>query len=209
MNSKILITALFFILMKSSCKSQEDKIDQPKSSIKSSALKDSAVMILAKSHGDTIKMNKALKLIEKFIQEDSLNANAFAIKGSVFCNLANYTEAINALNKSLYLHNIPEVKLMKGMIFDKMNQVDSAQVIYNQILNDYEMILKDGNNIKIELDRAMLYFYLNKPEVANRLYNELRVKYPHEISVIGMKGFVGTFDKEEFLKSFCSHLKDG
>ncbi len=208
MNSKIIVTYLFFILTLSSCKGQNDKNDQRDADIKSSALNDSAILMLAKSHGDTNRMNKALQFIEKSIQEDSLDANAFAIKGSILCNLANYTEAINALNKSLYLHNIPEVKLMKGLIFDKMNQFDSSQQIYNEILNHYEKILEVGNNVKIEVDRALLYFYLNKPDIAKQMYNELKVKYPNEISVVGMKEFVDTFDKEEFLKDFCNNSKD-
>ena len=151
-------------------------------------------------------MNKALQLIEKAIQKDSLNANAYVNKANILCNLAKYAEAIKAINQSLSIKNVPEVKLMKGFMFDKMNRIDSAQAIYYEILDDYEKVLRDGNNVKVELDRAILYFYLNKPGIATQKFKEVENKYPNDITVIGMKEFLDSFDKNKFLENMCVGL---
>ncbi|HEY0356660.1 MAG TPA: tetratricopeptide repeat protein, partial [Flavisolibacter sp.] len=114
MNFKKELLIFYFILIFCSCNSQENNIVQQKSENESARLNDSAILIFAKNQGDIQLMNKALQLIEKAIQKDSLNANAYVNKANILCNLAKYAEAIKAINQSLSIKNVPEVKLMKG-----------------------------------------------------------------------------------------------
>ncbi len=136
---------ILFSVISSSCVSQkQDKNKSIYYEKQSSQLIESTTDT---SEQDLYKLHKALDFINKSIEHDSLNINAYNLKTTILLRLGKYNDAILTLNKLLRIKkSFAEGYTLLGLTYEKIKSMDSANIAFNKAKEIY--LTKPSNDLR-------------------------------------------------------------
>ena len=197
----------FIILFSFSCRSQNN--DTTKSQHKISiarAINNKALRISLNNRCNKDSIQKAINLLEKAIKLDNACYMCYSNQAQMFCDLKMYDKAINVLNR--YLIHFPDkfnFEELKGFIFERMGNIDSANIIYNKAIEEYNTKIKlDSSNISLKINRAVLYFFTEGDDRAKREYEKIIAEYPNDPMVNNMREIFSSFDRKTYINNLFS-----
>lgn len=151
---------------------------------------------------DTLKLEKALLLLNKAIQMDKKNDAAYSNMVEVLCTLDRYRDALSVLKKRSELKkDFAEGYSFQGFIYEKLEMKDSAEFFYIKALKTYDERLKERDDINDEVNRAFLLFFTEGEKKALSQIYIVMQKYPDNSYVNRMRYVFENFDKEEFINN--------
>lgn len=115
-------------------------------------LNDDGTQLLLNYRGDNKdELDKAINLFKQAINCDTTYSIAYVNLANAYDHEGSYKEEMACLNRLLVLNNDdPTILVLKGMLFERMNQIDSAKQIYSLTKTAYEKrIAKTPNDINL------------------------------------------------------------
>jgi tetratricopeptide (TPR) repeat protein len=206
---KLYVFYFLILLIPASCKTQKTYLKQydPKA-IK---LNNSAMKIaynISTCNPDSI--NKSIDLLEKAIKIDSSYYTAYVNESGMFCRLKKYSSAINVLTRGEA--NCPgEIMIvtMKGFLYEKTNNVDSAGKMYIKAIASYDSLLnKDPSNISLKLNRLFLLLFTDNAKEAKIEFEKIKKENPNNSLVKSMNDLIYSFDKKLYVNTLFSDCVD-
>jgi len=95
-------------------------------------------LMIFPTHGDD-ELNKAIDCFKQAIQLDSTYATAYINISIAYHRKLDFADEMKTYNVLLVLtNNSPSIQLMKGVLFERINNIDSAKLYYNFATIGYE-----------------------------------------------------------------------
>jgi tetratricopeptide (TPR) repeat protein len=204
--NKFKILVYLILLFSASCKSQiNNHSNNNNPTSRARLLNDNALKISELNcNEDSIK--KSIKLLEQAIKLDKTVPIFYSNEAQMFCNLRKYQDAIKVLNR--YLFNFPPnpaLGTLKGYIFEKTGNIDSAMASYLDVMNQYNLKIKDDpSDISLQLDQAFLLFFTLSDTEAKMKYNEIAKKFPNDERVKIMRNDFYSFERKSYINQIFS-----
>lgn len=197
---KLIFLSFSLLFLIQACQSQvkPDKTELIK-------LNNKAMYILAQSAKNKDSVLKAIQFIEEAIKKDSLYYASYSNKAMLLCNLGNYTDALENLDRAISLNpKLQELKELKGFMLEKIGKFNDSKEIFQNAIKYYDGKIKsDSANVKFQINRAFLLFFLHNPNIAIQEFNKIKERHPNNILVKNMEQTFVSFNKERFLNSMC------
>lgn len=154
------------------------------------------------SKDDTIIAKKALLYLNKALKINKNNEVAFSNKIKVLCLIGNYREALNCIQKKINLkQNYAEGYFFQGLIYDKLNITDTAQIKYSKAINFFKTRIYKIPNINNYITLYYLYMLTNQKELALENIDYLQEKFSDNKGIKYIKQEFNYFDKTEFINN--------
>ena len=122
------------------------------------------------------RTQKILSLLDQSIAVDSGFMPAYSLKAQVLSDDSCYFEAIDLLNQALLREDqidsdmeslLPRMYLQKGILFEKLHSIESAQENYSKAIFMLDLTLqKDSLNFQASLNRSFLHIFVNDENAA-------------------------------------------
>ena len=155
---------------------------------------------------DKDSLEAAIKLFEKAIKSDSSIAIFYSNEAQTFCDLGQYQEAINVLNR--YLYNFPiniSIEIFRGFLFEKTENIDSAIFCYSEAIKKLNIeIHDDSNNVSILVNRAFVLLFSKGKKDGKSEFDRIKKKFPKDKTVTFMKEIFDSFDRKSYLNQIFS-----
>jgi tetratricopeptide (TPR) repeat protein len=150
---------------------------------------------------DTQKLEDALFYYRRAMKLNDSNEAAQTNIVTVLCILGRYREALSDLERSTERkENFAEGYSYRGFIYENLNNLDSAQIMYNEAIRAYNERLKRRDNINDEINRAFLLFFVKGQQAAFEEIDYIIEKYPNNNYAQNMKFVFENFNRKEFIK---------
>ncbi len=167
------------------------------------ALNDSAVQILTDVNQGKKKimmLDSAIKLLDLAIQCDSNYFIALSNKAHILSFMNKYYETIKVINRLLVLtNNDPGIIQYKGVIYEKMNQLDSARSQYDFAEKTYiKTLQKYPDSLPILGNYLFLIVIKDGKDSALRKYNELDAKFSNNPNWLFYHEMIVNFNRKEY-----------
>ena len=153
---KKILTAAFLSISIAACGQKPEK--QPNSLKECVRLNDEGVKYLMKpSMNDKRIIDTAISYFYQAISCNSKYFVAYVNLANAYENKKEYKSAISVYDQLLYLsNNYPGFLTRKGILFEKMDKVDSAKTIYLLSIQLYQKKLQTSKN-DIDAIRGLIY----------------------------------------------------
>ena len=148
------------------------------------------------------QLDTALLFLKRAIQCDANYTIAYLNLASVYDKMNNYNAEMDATNKLLILSkNDPAILIKKGVLFEKMNKVDSAKRLYSLAEKLYkEELTKYPDSLRTMLDFILAKAISEGKDAAVKERNEQIRKHPKDSTdLINKTFFLENFDRKGFL----------
>jgi tetratricopeptide (TPR) repeat protein len=147
-------------------------------------------------------LNEAIQLFKQAIKCDSMYYNAYINLTNAYDQKGNYSEEMIAFNKLLIItNNDPSILFMKGMLFERMQYIDSAKQIYFLTRAAYaKKLTKYPDDINAIRGIILLKAVTDgKDEAIKELNKQIKI-HPKLSSKLGEEhGFYEEFDRHAFI----------
>lgn len=193
------------LLVPISCNSQDPTKKLKTYNPEAVTLNNIAMDVFTKNSGNHDSLLKAIDILNQAIQKDTSYYMAYSNKASLLCSIGDISEAIITLDQIIKINNdLLEIKTLKGYMLEKLGNKNQAIQIYKDVLYQYDLKLNtDKSNVKLMLNRAFLYFFINDDNKAITEYNRISKLYPNNMEVEYLRSVFNSFNKTEFLDSIC------
>ena len=158
---------------------------------------------------DDAYLEKGLLLINKAIEDDDAFLLSYYLKAEILGKLKKYREGIlvltDVLNKKANEDSIHIAMLfqMRGLLNQKINNMEEAFENYNKALNIYKSKLKIQSENKILIANiAQILILSNKREESELFIDNLIKKNPGKNWIIDLKKDLKTFSSDYYLEKF-------
>lgn len=151
---------------------------------------------------DTNRLIIALKYLDRAIGLNDTNKTAYHNKFNILSSLGRYTEALTIL-QYLVSHSKQngESYLIKGLIFEKMGKIDSAQNNYKLAIESYDQRIKIKPEINILIKRAILLNLTIGNQASINAINEVIKTYPkNKQAQFAKDEIIMNFDRKKFIE---------
>jgi tetratricopeptide (TPR) repeat protein len=169
-------------------------------------------MVSYSDNGDTTELNQAIDLFKQAIKCDSTYLNAYMNVANAYDHKKSYDEEMGVFNKLLSLtKNQPTILTLKGILFDKMNEPDSAKQAYYLANTGFEKgLIKDPDNIKL-IDGKILLTALTEGKDAAIEELNVQIKQHPKLStnLANEHTFYRYFDKHTFIYGLATEIPLG
>lgn len=204
---KYRILIYLILLFSASCKSQkngQEKINDDKSQAR--LLNNLALKTYVRNNCEKDSIEKSIKEVKQAIKLDNTHPVFYSNEAQMYCSLEKYQEAIKVLNE--YLDNFPnsvELETLKGFIFEKTGNLDSATASYSDAIKHYDIkIQNDPTNVSLLLNRAFLLFFTQSDSKAKIEYTRIVNKFPNDERVKDMHEDFYSFERKSYITQLFS-----
>lgn len=192
MNKNLIIVFLTILV---GCKTKDAS-----SQAKRLFLRASAILTAGQDNKDSL--NRAITLIDSALYYDKNNLNYILVESHIFIQLEKYGKAIDACNRALAVdRNSYFALLTKGVVYDKVNNSDSAHAGYRQALNSLELT-RFATDIFKDHQRIVLYALMGDTTRFKAKLNEFAERHRNSPDFPAAYDDLKNFRKEEYLHSF-------
>ena len=208
----ILYCIIFLIIY--SCKADvknDDSITSQEVKKKATELNNDAVELIKNFNSVSNKDSLifvSLSMLEEAIKLDSNNQPSHLNKVNVLVKLKKYNEAIKWIDtiEARFPSN-DEIVIFQGLIFEKIGNIDSANIVYNQVKKVFmDRLSIKPNNIAYQLKIIELNYYItNDKNVTLNKLNELLSKLPQNKEILKMIELMKVFNKKEAINAIFSN----
>ena len=204
--NKFKILVYLILLFSASCKSQNNSSLKKSDNILQAKLLNDKALKLSVNNCDKDSIEKSIKLFEQAIKLDNTVPVFYSNESEMYCNLRKYQDAIKVLNRFLYnFPSNPALETLKGHIFERAGNMDSAMASYLDIIKQYNLkIQNDPNNVSIQLNRAFLLFFTQGDSAAKKEFNRISKKFPQDVRVEAMQGDFRSFERKSYITQIFS-----
>lgn len=147
-------------------------------------------------------LNKAINLFEQAIKCDSTYAIAYANLANALDHKHSYGDELKISNKLLILlNNDPSILMTRGMLFEKMNSIDSARKAYYLASTGYgKKLAKHPENVNLIKEIILLKALTDGNDEAMKQLNvEIKMHPNLSSQLTGEYEFYKNFDKHAFI----------
>jgi|GEM_PF-2673975 len=200
----------FILLFSASCKSQDHnqtKIKEQRS--QAELIVHQALITFARNNCEEDSIRKSIKMVKQAINLKNSEPIFYINAAQMYCSLNEYQQALEVLDEySDDLATSVELETYKGLIFEKMGNVDSAKSYYAKAIKNFDLkIHNNPNNITFQLNRAFLLFFTNGENEAKMEFNRIASKFPKNENVKAMRNNFSSFNRETYINQiFASCL---
>ncbi|MDD2529550.1 MAG: hypothetical protein PHT26_16055 [Lentimicrobiaceae bacterium] len=153
------------------------------------------------SHDDTLKLEKALALLDEAMNVNSRNDVALANKVKLLTMLGRFSEALDGLEILIESKaNYAEGYAYSGFIYEKIGKNDSSQIMYHKAILAYDNRISNYGKLNDEINRAFLFFFVSSPEIARNQLTKIITKYPNDKSLKNIEYSFENFNREKFIE---------
>lgn len=150
---------------------------------------------------DTLKLEKAINYFKKAIEININNEAAYTNMVTVLCILERYREALKVLEKSTKRKaNFAEGYTYQGFILEKLEILDSSQIMYQKAISAYDERIKKSRNLNDEINRAFLLFFTKGKEEALKEIDNIIKNNPNNEYALNMQPAFENFNRKEFIE---------
>lgn len=97
------------------------------------------------------------------------------------------------------------MELFIGYIFEKIGNIDSANVYYSEVMKHYDQEIEvNPNNIPILTSRAFLLFFTMGIKEAKTEFNRIAKKSPNDQTVKFLREDFDSFDRKTYIDEMFS-----
>ncbi|HUW05585.1 MAG TPA: hypothetical protein VMW01_04925 [Williamwhitmania sp.] len=152
---------------------------------------------------DSLKLEKALRFLDIAINKNPKNEAAMLSKVNVYCSLKEYSRAITTINGLFEIKGeYPEGLMFEGMLYEKINKLDSSAYFYQEALNAYNSRILKDNKLNDKVNRAVLYCLVKNREAGLAEINKLISENPQDEFAKQVKiGVIENFKRDVFIKN--------
>jgi tetratricopeptide (TPR) repeat protein len=164
--------------------------------------------VMTDFHRDTVNIKESINQIDQAIWLYRRNYIFYASKAQLLCYLKKYHEAISTLKQiEKFKDDYAEGYEFEGLIYDKLNLLDSANSCYQKALQANEQRIKDHSNdfekTKFNrINRAFDIMLLKGKDNAQKELLKLYSDYPNDINVAMFDSTLRTFDKRVYINRY-------
>jgi tetratricopeptide (TPR) repeat protein len=202
--SKFIILLLIICSCKANTKNDDSKAMQE---AKQKAIElNNKVAELAKEFNNVPNRDSliymSLSLMEEAIKLNTYNQVSHLNKTNLLVELKNYYEAIRWIDtiKTRFPSN-NEIVVFQGFLYEKVGNIDSANIIYNNVKKVFmDKLSTNPSNITFLLKIIELDCYLtNDMNDTFKKLNELLSKFPQNKEILNMIEIMKMFDKKKYI----------
>jgi len=197
---KILFSLILLIAAINSCKIQSSNkiIIPPKECIE---LNNKGVKYLMKYSDDDKQIDTAINLLSEAVKCDTTYLTGYMNLANAYDRKKSYVDELVVLNKELILTNDePSILTEKGMLFERMAFIDSANKIYLMAKLNYEKKLTEKPSARIVDGLVLLKALTNgKNEAIKELGKQLKLHPELSAKLSYLYDFYKDFDRRSFV----------
>jgi tetratricopeptide (TPR) repeat protein len=153
-----------------------------------------------KNSRDSSALLKSLYFFDKAIECDPTNAINYQNKLIVLNQLSRLREALKVIDKVYELSDGKDVKLLvsKGIIYERLTQLDSSSLWYNKAFQKYSEQLErhTPDSIRIIGDRLYLTAIMEGKDSAMEKLKPYLSKYPNDSTLKLYEDLLQQFDRK-------------
>ena len=151
---------------------------------------------------DTLILAKAIEILDQAIKIDSLYNLAFTNKAVVLKRLNKEKEALQVLRIiTKRKPNYAEGFSMLGFTYEKLGNIDSANIQYKSAIIAYSYRIKNTDNINDKINRAFIMSLIDREKGLCEI-NHLIKNLPEDKTIAFYKlQLFDEFDREEFIRN--------
>lgn len=150
---------------------------------------------------DTLKLEKALHLLDKAININSRNDVAFTNKVKILTMLERFPEALDVIKILIESKdNYAEGYSYSGFIYEKIGNNDSSQIMYHKAIHAYDIRISNYGKLNDEINRAFLFFFISSHKDARDQLAKIINKYPNDKSLKNIEYSFDHFNREQFIE---------
>ena len=148
--------------------------------------------------------DSALIYLEDAIREDSQYVLAYTNKSQVLRKIGNLKASLEPLEMARTIdRDLAEVIMAQGFTLEKMGDMELAMQKYREALVAFEKRLHDRpNDIKVQLDIAFLYIFLEDQNKAVDEVENLIIEKPDMDDLKEFERYVKEFDRKKFIEGY-------
>ena len=118
--------------------------------------------------------------INKALICDPKSPTANLLKIEILFKKKSYDSVLLVLNNFQKYHNGPDIKFIKGEVYERLNMLDSAKVMYIKAKTGYEELLKvEPDNSAFILAYLEVILHVEGKDKAIEKAKEYKKRYPH------------------------------
>lgn len=152
---------------------------------------------------DSTHLYKTLALFDKAIKCNSSNLNILQGKFTALYLLGRYPESINVLNEIYIKSSKSDSKVLTfiGLVYEKMNLMDSARITYERALVDNKRQLSrhPQDSIQLFCDELFILAAFKGKDYSIKKLEDYMVRNPDDPMLETMKEYLRDFDKNRLL----------
>lgn len=153
------------------------------------------------SHSDTLKIEKAIALLDEAININPRNDVALTNKVKLLTMLGRFPEALDGLERLIESKdNYAEGYAYSGFIYEKIGNNDSSQIMYHKAIRAYDNRISNYGKLNDEINRAFVFFFVSSPEIARNQLTKIITKYPNDKSLKNIEYSFENFNREKFIE---------
>jgi len=226
MKIQFLLTLIVLILITLSCRNQNsnnnnneqkeviknDELDFYMDSNNTSIIKlnTNAIKLIQKSNSKFIDKNEkdsllrvALEMLNQIIKKDSSFYKAYINKSEILRQLNSYDEAANVLEELLKIKEYPEGIFGLGLIYEKLGNINTAEMFYKKAYVAYEARLQTPiSTATDELNLQYVILFIDGKEKCLKSINEKLKEDPNNSNLRFSKEIIETFNRKDFIENY-------
>lgn len=152
---------------------------------------------------DTNRLKISLKYLDKAIELNVTNERAYTNKYNIQCSLGNYRAAI------ILIQNIADITkhyshsyLVKGLLFEKMNNMDSAKLNYKLSLEAYNQQIKVEPEFSALVNRAIILSLLGNNAASMKAIEDVIKNNPSDQQAVFVRdNIIINFNRSQFVEN--------
>ncbi len=154
---------------------------------------------------DTIAIAKTIQVLDYAINKEPSNFSAYSYKIDILTKQGKYSKAISAIDEIFKAkgYKYAEGLMYKGVLYDLIDSVDSANIYYNEAVEDYNIKIKNnsGDEVSNKVNKAVVYCLLGQTAKATEEINSLIKQFPKSDMPKHIKErIIVNFEKDKFIK---------
>lgn len=150
---------------------------------------------------DTLKLEKALHLLDEAIIINPQNDLAFTNKVKLLTMLERFPEALDVIKILIESKdNYAEGYSYSGFIYEKIGNNDSSQIMYHKAIHAYDIRISNYGKLNDEINRAFLFFFISSHKDARDQLAKIINKYPNDKSLKNIEYSFDHFNREQFIE---------
>jgi tetratricopeptide (TPR) repeat protein len=201
--------ALFLILTCCQSPSEQQRAQHYVPNEKAVQLNEEATDIIRKNlFEDTLNvslLNDGLRKLDEAISVDSQYVYSYLNKATIFKALKLYNNAREEYELAAKFDtDNPELIFSQGLMQEKMNRSDSAQIMYSKALMLYNRLIEDQpDNLDFKVSRAFIFLFTHGKDEALSQISYVEPRTDQEKSEVEqMTALIRDFQRDEFVSNF-------
>lgn len=150
---------------------------------------------------DSVFLDVALLYLDRAIELNSVVVTAYQNKYNIVASFGRYREALKLMQKINSLsENFAYGYLSQGLIYEKLNNLDSANYCYKKAYDLYTLSIKIKPDINDLIHRVIVLELINQKDLASKELDRIILKYPDNKFAKAFKvEFINKFDRGKFI----------